>query len=123
MTHDPVQLATKIARFIVEARETHIDVIRARAAAHAIPEGILDNALVILHRNKMIVRTNGVYKVAPPPKPKEPLSHLSWVRNNYPIMNETNDANHPAFNDIDFSWMFLPPAEIEALKQARAFKI
>lgn len=123
MTHDPVQLAAKIARFIVQEKETHYEVIRARAYSHGIPDGILDNALQILHRNKMIVHHNQVYKIAPPPKPKAPLSHLTWLNEHYPRMDETNDANHPAFNDIDLSWMFLPPAEIERLKQERAFKL
>jgi len=69
-------------------------------------------ALDTVHKDKRITVTNlkaGVtYRPTAAKAVKEPGSHLTWLRNNYPRMDETNDGSGI---DIDLSWMFLKTRE------------
>ncbi len=100
---------------IINRGEVTLMELESRATERGISLSELYDALERVHRDKRVERTvrkgDIVYKVAKPKK--SPLSHLTWKNENYPEMDETNNAGHPAFADLDFSWMFLPPEEIE----------
>lgn len=130
MTHDPVALATKIAKRIERDGSCTVDELRARAVELEIPDGILDNALAKLSRRKTIVTKvkAGVvtYIYKEPAKAPSVLSHLQWVRDNYPRPGEKGiPVFLMPFPEIDMSHLFLKPSEVaemkSLLKTGRAF--
>jgi hypothetical protein len=72
---------------------------------------------------KSTVRGNEVYyQVAP--TPKAPTDHLKWVRDNYVRMTPETSADHPAFADLDYSFLFLKPDELLEYKaQAKGMPV
>lgn len=74
------------------------------------------DAMELVHKDKRITQsTRGdeiVYRPYIAPPVKEPFKSAIP----YPEMNETNDAHHPAFADLDFSYMFLTPEELDKYK-------
>lgn len=125
----PTQLAVKIAQYIT--RECHgkpeysvsYAEIEQRAASHGIEAVPLAHAMQVLHKSTAIKVTQAggdlYYRPAPAKKESGVATHLTWVRDNYPEMDSSNDASHEAFSELDFSWMFLPPEEIEEYMSAR----
>ena len=121
MTTDPVKLAAKVARYIEkQGKPVTYEELEQRAQSKGIDSGLFETAVTFLHKRKRVeYKAKGdtiVYTVKAEPKPKEPGSHLTWVRNNYKYMDETNNANHPAFNELDFSYLFLTPEEMKQFK-------
>lgn len=124
MTHDPIVLATKIAKRIERDGSCTVDELRERAVELGIPNGILDNALAKLSRRKTIVTKvkAGVvtYTYKEPAKPPGPASHIVWARNNYPpydpwCVDENGEMIMP-FPEIDMSYLFLKPSEVAEMK-------
>jgi len=74
-------------------------------------------------RLKSTVRGGVVYyQVAP--APKAPTDHLKWVRDNYVRMTPETSADHPAFADLDYSFLFLKPDELLEYKaQAKGMPV
>lgn len=88
----------------------------AVSSAVGFSEGEVLAALsAIGNKLKVTARGDTVYYQVPPIK-KPPIDHLKWVRENYVKMDETNDANHPAFADLDYSFLFLSPEEMKQFK-------
>lgn len=111
MTHDPTILAKKLIAYIQACPlPVSYEVIYKRATSkHAIPQGILDNALAIVHRSKLITRNSkGLYTVKIQPLPRPAPTHMSWLRNNYPWVK---DFIMP-FPEIDMSHIFLSPEDL-----------
>lgn len=88
MTHDPIVLATKIAEYIKKSQQSHsLEAIQERALSHDIPPRITDQAIQRLRRRKDIsaVAAGGTVMFAyKKPKVAKVLSHLVWIRENYP---------------------------------------
>ena len=66
-----------------------------------------------VHKNKQITTKTRKDEIwyditIAPPAPK-PQTHLTWLRNNYPPMNSTNDGSGIDVGDL--SWMFLKTKE------------
>lgn len=88
--------------------------IEERASKHGLVGDELDELLSIVGKDKRVratARGNEIVYKWVKPVVKLPGSHLTWVRENYVPMNETNNADHPAFADLDFSFLFLSPEE------------
>jgi hypothetical protein len=114
---DPDKLAWKMLAYIEkEAQDVTYSELESRAVTHGISLNLLDVALGKLHKfQKISQRVKGgdiVYCTATP-KPKNPMTHLEWVKNNYPPMTLENDGSGI---DADFSYMFLSPEEAEKFK-------
>lgn len=80
-----------------------------RATQRGLSLSDLYTALDKVHRDKRVkrgVRQGEVYYEVS--KPKTAFDHLTWVRNNYPPMDSTNDGSGI---DVDFSYLFLSPEE------------
>lgn len=97
--------------------------IKTRASERNIEPDVLEDALRVLHRLPQIHRTVAggdvqyVWKEVVK-KPVTAVSHVEWVRANYPPMTSANDGS--GF-DIDLSWMFLKTLEErQAYKEAAA---
>lgn len=123
MTHDPTQLAIKIGKYIQASRGCSYTDIKNQAAMRGIDLDTLEQALLILHRQKTIHRTVAgrdvqyLYRV-PVAKPVTAVSHVEWVKHNYPPMTSENDGSGI---DLDLSWMFLRTLEErQAYKEAAA---
>lgn len=73
-------------------------------------------AMELVHRDKRVVQTTVgdtiQYKpfIAPPVK----QHFVSTVP--YPAMDETNNAEHEAFDTLDYSYLFLTPEELDKYK-------
>lgn len=119
MTHEPTQLAIKIGKYIQTSRGCSFTEIKTRATKHSIPPDVLEEALRVLHRVPNVHRTVAggdvqyVWKEVVK-KPVTPVSHVEWVRANYPPMTSENDGSGI---DIDLSWMFL-----RTLEERQAYK-
>ena len=74
-------------------------------------------ALETVHKDKRVKQTvkgdDIMYAPAMAPAIKEPGSHLTWVREHYPPMDETNDGSGIK---ADYSYLFLSPEELEKYK-------
>jgi len=108
------ELSKKMLLYI--DKEVTYTQLEARAVSKGINLHILDQALTILHKvksvNKRVKAGDIVYS---PSKVKKFTfgSHLTWVRNNYPPMN---DSNNGSGIEMDFSYLFLTPEELEKYK-------
>jgi hypothetical protein len=116
MNNDPVQLSKKITQYIFSAGiPVSYELIEERAKGHNVPQGILDNAMAILHRNKKIdkkvVNDSIVYSVKEV-KEKTMATPSQWLRDNYPWID---DFIMP-FPEINMSHIFLKPEELKAYK-------
>lgn len=121
MTTDHIQLAARIIRYIAKEGTVSYEAIEERAATHGIPSGILDNAMVLVHRNKGVsaVKAGGtiMYAVAAPKKAVTPVSHTTWLTENYPWPGKAQvpDFVMP-FPEIDMSWIVLKGEELDKYK-------
>lgn len=119
MSSNHLVLAETLIKAIDKAGELSIDRIDAGAVKRGISMTVLDRALEVLHRNKHIKRTTKkgtiYYSIKVAPKPKDPGSHLTWLREHYPPMTEENNGSGI---DVDFSYLFLKPDEMKEYKAA-----
>jgi len=103
-----MELKDRITNYILKRTATTLTELEGVVVSAGFTLDELYGALNQVHRNKAIRRTvrqgEVVYIKASPPK--EPGSHLSWTRHNYPPMDNTNDGS--GF-DIDYSYLFLSP--------------
>lgn len=124
-SNDPTHLAIKIGKYIQASRGCSYTDIKNQAALRGIDQDTLEQALLILHRQKTIHRTVSggdvqyLFRV-PTVKPVTAVSHVEWVKGtndqgvpNYPLMTSENDGSGI---DIDFSWLFLSPEELDKYK-------
>ena len=109
-------LAEKLVKRIAKDGEVTLDQLDASAVKHGIDMNVMDNALQRIHKLKNINRRTKkgtvVYSLQVI-KPKSPTPHLDWVRDNYPPMTSSNDGSGI---DMDFSYLFLTPEEMEKYK-------
>lgn len=122
MPHDPTQLAIKIGKYVQASRGCSYTDIRNRAAERNIPIDVLEEALRVLHRIPQVHRTVAggdvqyVWKEMVK-KPVTPVSHVEWVKSNYPWPEEFVMP----FPEINMDWMFLRTLEErQAYKEAAA---
>lgn len=116
MTTDPVRLAALIVKRITADVTATYTTLENRAIEKGIDLSIFEQAMVRVHRTKNIERTtkNGdIVYTYKPPIIKQPGSHLTWVNNNYPQMDSSNDGSGI---DIDFSFLFLTPEQLDQYK-------
>ena len=77
-------------------------------------------AMEVVHKDKRVVQATKGDTIEYRPfmaKPEpEIASHVAWCKNNYPSMDETNNGQHEAFTDMDFSFLFLTPEELDKWK-------
>lgn len=70
-------------------------------------------ALESVHRDKRVVQTTVGDTIQYRPY-VAPLVKEHFVRSvPYPSMDDTNNADHPAFADLDYSYLFLTPEELD----------
>ena len=105
-------LQTRIIAYVAASNAlVSLEKLIAVSSAVGFSEGEVLAALSgIGNKLKATARGDTVYYQVPPIK-KPPTDHLKWVRENYVKMDETNDANHPAFADLDYSFLFLKTKE------------
>jgi hypothetical protein len=116
-----MELKDRIIKYILTNGPVSMDNIINVAKGRGFAEGEVLIALDKVHRDKRIqqmadVTGHVMYKPATA-KTTEAGSHLSWVRNNYPVMTEENDGRGI---DIDLSWMFLRSREERDAFKAQA---
>lgn len=105
------ELADLIFRRIYCDGPLTFDELEARALEKGIDIDLFYAAMEIVQRHrklrvqgkKYMKRVNRTYE--PPKRPDYP-----------PMIPGVNDASHPIFADIDYSWMFLTPDEIKEYK-------
>ncbi len=117
-------MSTKLAKKILiyiekQSGDVTYTAIEERAKLRGIDPDVLDQALAKLHRFKKVEqRVIGGEIVYRPTRIKKPtfFSHLTWVRNNYPPMDSSNDGSGI---EADYSYMFLTPEDLEKYKAER----
>ena len=116
MNISPATLATLMATYITENAPVSYEQLRLRAENHKIPMGVFSNAMVIIHRSKLIEQVakgdDIVYKVKVPEKEQTAPTHTLWVSQNYP---RPENFVMP-FPEIDMSYLFLKPDEMKEYK-------
>jgi hypothetical protein len=86
--------------------------LESRATKRGLSLSELYSALEVVHRDKRIVRSvkqGEIVYTKYTHKPAASLSHLTWVRTNYPPMTPDNDGSGIDIGDL--SWMFLKTKE------------
>ena len=116
-----MDLKDRIIKYILTNGPVSMDDIINVAKSKGFTENEVLIALDRVHRDKRIqqmadVTGHVMYKPATA-KATEAGSHLSWVRNHYPVMTKENDGSGI---DIDLSWMFLKTREERDAFKAQA---
>lgn len=108
-----MELKDRIIKYVLtQSAPVSMETIISVAKTKGFSEPEVLTALTYVHRDKRITQmadvTGHVMYKPTVQKTTEAGSHLSWVRNNYPVMTEENDGSGI---DIDLSWMFLKTKE------------
>jgi hypothetical protein len=85
--------------------------LESRATKRGLSLSELYSALEVVHRDKRIVRSvkqGEIVYTKYTHKPAASLSHLTWVRTNYPLMTPDNDGSGI---EIELDWLFLKTKE------------
>jgi len=108
-------LSSRIEAYILKRSGTTLSQLENLATKRGFSLDEVYSALDTIHRNKKIRRTvqKGDVVYSPAPEPKAPGSHLTYVRHNYPVRDETNDGSGI---EADYSYLFLTPEELEKYK-------
>lgn len=108
-----MELALKIAKYILTEGGCRYADIQARADAKSISRRELESAMALIHRNKMIKTTHAGgdihYAVAPlAPKPSPFTRYEPYP----PMIAGVNDASHEIFSGCDYGYLFMTPDEM-----------
>ena len=108
-----MKLANRIIDYILRVKKpVTLDQLVAKSTATGFSELDVLTALEHVHKDKRVqVRNlaNGVTYSPAVSKPKTTQTHITWIRQNYPPMNSTNDGSGIDVGDL--SWMFLKTKE------------
>lgn len=108
-------LASNIANRIIADGPFTFDQLEERAISKGLDLDTFYEAMELVNKNRRLKISGKKYsrRVVK----SEPGSHLTWLRVNYPdVIPGVNDASHPIFDEVDYSWMFLPPDDIREYK-------
>lgn len=107
-----MELKDRIIKYILTNGAVSMEDIISVAKTKGFSETDVLTALTQVHKDKRVQQMADVYgNVMYKPtvaKVTAPGTHLSWVRNNYPVMTEENDGSGI---EMDLSWMFLKTRE------------
>lgn len=110
------ELSERIIAYILAHHPITYERIEEVALGKGFTQLAVMGAMELVHRDKRVEQTTKgdtiQYRpyVAPPPK-----EHFKSTIP-YPVMDETNNADHPAFADLDYSYLFLTPEELDKYK-------
>jgi len=113
-------LSNRIITYILKRNTTTLIELEGVVLSKGFTLNELYQALDTVHKDKRIdykANASGeiTYRPAIAKTPKAG-THLAWLRDNYVRMDETNNADHPAFADLNFSFLFLSPEEVKQFK-------
>ena len=107
-----MELKDRLTTYILKTAPVTYDTLIRKATERGYTELEVLTALEQVHKDKRIKQTTKggdvVYKLATQKEPKA-LTHLTWLRQNYPPMDSTNDGSGIDMGDL--SWMFLKTKE------------
>ena len=107
-----MELKDRLTTYILKTAPVTYDTLIRKATERGYTELEVLTALEQVHKDKRIKQTTKgdtiVYKLATEREPK-PQTHLTWLRQNYPPMDNTNDGSGIDMGDL--SWMFLKTKE------------
>lgn len=116
-TMDVETLADLIFRRVYSDGPFTFTELEERSKEKGIDIDLFYAAMEIVNKNRKLAISGQTYKRRAPKK-ENPISHTTWVRENYPEMIPgVNDASHEAFSEIDFSFLFLTPEEAKIYKE------
>lgn len=117
---NPKDLSNKIIAAILStdpSKQVTYDMLIDRYSSRVESRGILDNAIVLVHKSKLITvrELKGVLIYSAKIK-KQYITpdHVTWCKNNYPY---PKDFVMP-FPEWDVSYIFLNPDELKEYKEA-----
>jgi hypothetical protein len=109
----PAKLATAVVQYIQRNPDCSYERIKARARELVIPQHTFMAAMAMVHKRRDI-RTdkNLCYRYEEP----APRKTIDWrlPTELYPIQDDTNNADHPIFADLDLSFLFMTVEERQA---------
>jgi len=106
-----MNLANSIFKRIYVDGPFTFDQLEERALKKGINIDDFYAAMEIVNKNRKLTISGKTYKRKVVKKPTFG-SHLTWLRENYPpLIHGVNDASHPVFDGIDYSWLFMTPDE------------
>ncbi len=74
------------------------------------------DAMEQVHRDKRVTQTTHGNTIQYRPYIAPPVKEHFKSTIPYPPMDETNNADHPAFADLDYRYLFLTPEELDKYK-------
>ena len=118
-----MELKQRIISYIIKNAPVTMDTIIEQATSKGYQEVEVLNTLELVHKDKRIQQTTRgdtvVYTLYTHKEPKA-LTHITWIKNNYPDPDPWNlDKNGnfiEPFPEIDMSWIVMSPDEIKAFK-------
>lgn len=106
-----MELKQRIITYILKNAPVTYDTILEKATSKGYTKLEVLETLELVHKDKRIKQTTKgdtiVYQLATAKEPPS-MSHLKWVRDNYPPMTPENDGSGI---DADFSYLFLRSKE------------
>lgn len=91
------------------------DSLEERATSKGIDLDLFYAAMEIVNKKRIIEIVGKNYREKI--KKKTGFEHVSWVTDNYPRMVPgVDDASHPIFDDVDYSYLFMTPDEAKEYK-------
>ena len=109
-----MQLSSLVLKSIENNSPIFYHELLAKAVKRGISEDEFDEVMLKVHKDRRVKKSvvkDGIKYRWSPPVVKLPGSHLSWVKNNYPV----NNLPEP-FPEIDMSWIVLSPEEMKQYK-------
>lgn len=111
-----VSLKDRLIKRIVAQHPVTYTKLEELAMSNGFTQLQVMEAMELVHKDKRITQsTRGeeiVYRPYIAPPVKEPFKCTVP----YPKMDDTNDAHHEAFSDLDYSYLFLTPEELDKYK-------
>ena len=105
-------LHLRIISYIEKHGPVSYDALELRARDKGIDLYDFDEAITRVHKDRRISVTSKLLYIYKEPKPRNDMtSHLVWLKQNYPKMEE--GVNDGSGIDIDYSYLFLSPKELE----------
>jgi len=110
------ELKDRLIRRIVAQHPVTYDKLQELSQSVGYTELQFMEAMELVHRDKRVVQSTSGETIIYRPYIARPEKEHFKSTIPYPPMDETNNANHPIFDGIDLSYLFLTPEELDKYK-------
>lgn len=111
-----MELKERIIAYILSHHPITYDRLEEVAMGKGFNQLQIMQAMEAVHRDKRVVQTTTGDTIQYRPYVVPPVKQHFVSTVPYPHMDDTNNAEHPIFADLDYSYLFLTPEELDKYK-------